>query len=76
MTGSTSYKGMRWFKCDLHLHTPADAKHWRGVPLGGNPDLTAEMYIRRCYECGLEIIGVTDHNFSSRSFLSDATECY
>ena len=71
MTRSISYKGMRWFKCDLHLHTPADAKHWRGVPLGDNPDLTAEMYIRRCYECGLEIIGVTDHNFLSKSFLPE-----
>ena len=24
----TEYKGMRWYKCDLHIHTPEDARHW------------------------------------------------
>ena len=64
-----NFKGMRWFKCDLHMHTPADAKHWRGDPMGSDADQAAEAYIRRCYESGLEIIAVTDHNFSSKSFL-------
>ena len=64
-----AFQGMRWLKCDLHMHTPADAKHWRGAPIGGNPDQAAERYAHRCYECGLEIIAVTDHNFSSKSFL-------
>ena len=69
MKTSPDFPGMRWFKCDLHMHTPADARHWRGVPIGNNPDQAAERYIHRCYECGLEIIAVTDHNFSSKSFL-------
>ena len=69
MAGLTAYQGMRWFKCDLHMHTPADAKHWRGEPIGKNPEQAADKYIRRCYECGLEVLAVTDHNFSSKTFL-------
>lgn len=63
------FQGMRWFKCDLHMHTPADARHWRGEQIRGDADHAAEAHIRRCYECGLEIIAITDHNFSSKSFL-------
>lgn len=63
------YQGMRWFKCDLHMHTPVDRKHWRGEPIETNLKITAEKYIRRCYECGLEVIAITDHNFMSKSFL-------
>jgi hypothetical protein len=69
MTTSTPYQGMRWFKCDLHMHTPADAKNWRGEPLATNPVQSAEKYIRHCYECGLKVIAITDHNFSSKTFL-------
>jgi len=29
MEVSQGYQGMRWYKCDLHLHTPDDARHWR-----------------------------------------------
>ncbi len=32
MTSSSAYdgayRGMRWFRCDLHLHTPEDSRHW------------------------------------------------
>jgi energy-coupling factor transporter ATP-binding protein EcfA2 len=69
MNESPQYQGMRWFKCDLHMHTPADSKHWRGSPLGDDIDGTAEEFIRNCYESGLELIGITDHNFASKSFL-------
>lgn len=30
---------------------------------------TAEEYIRCCYEAGLEVIAITDHNFSSKQFI-------
>ena len=23
------YRGMRWLKCNLHMHTPADKVNWR-----------------------------------------------
>jgi len=51
------------------MHTPADPNHWRGIPIDNDPARAAEDYIRRCYECGLEVIAITDHNFASKSFL-------
>ena len=66
------YRGMRFYKCDLHLHTPADRAHWRGRRMGttdAEMRVAAEAYIRRCYEVGLEVIGITDHNFASKDFI-------
>jgi DNA repair ATPase RecN len=67
----SGYQGMRWFKCDLQVQTPEDGRHWdRDDPLRlpnprGEQDLQekARSYLRRCHEVGLEVIGVTDHNF-------------
>lgn len=66
------YEGMRWFKCDLQMQTPADASHWRGAKMGESAteqQAAADAYIRRCYEVGLEVIAITDHNFLSKSFI-------
>ena len=66
------YEGMRWFKCDLQMQTPADAAHWRGSVMGetaAEQEAAAEAYIRRCYEVGLEVIAITDHNFLSKGFI-------
>jgi len=66
------YEGMRWFKCDLQMQTPADASHWRGAKMGASTEeqqSAAEAYIRRCYEVGLEVIAITDHNFLSKGFV-------
>ncbi len=63
-----SYQGMRWFKCDLHMHTPVDAGHWHGSP-GRADKATALAFVRRCYEAALECIAVTDHNFISKALL-------
>lgn len=61
----------RFFKCDLHMHTPEDCKRWETTEIRiRNPrdeaDLQekARVYLRRCHEAGLEVIGITDHNFS------------
>lgn len=70
----SGYQGMRWFKCDLQVQTPEDGRHWDHEDAGlwlGSPkerqerDLQekARRYLRRCHEVGLEVIGVTDHNF-------------
>ena len=79
---NSQYKGMRWLKCDLQVQTPEDAKHWQDQNLKllnprrpkkyGQPDESdiqekARIFLRRCHELGLELIGVTDHNFSSKS---------
>lgn len=64
--------GARFYKCDLHMQTPADGPRWLGQPMGVDPaneDATAEMYLRRCQLAGLELIAVTDHNFASKTFI-------
>lgn len=66
------YDGMRWFKCDLQMQTPADAQNWRGPRMGDSDsdrEAAAEAYIRRCYEVGLEVVAITDHNFLSQRFI-------
>ncbi|WP_058557687.1 TrlF family AAA-like ATPase [Thiohalocapsa sp. ML1] len=68
----SGYQGMRWFKCDLQVQTPADGANWRGAPMAEGDEAqraAAEAYIRRCYEIGLEVIAVTDHNFLSKGFI-------
>ncbi|MCC3688426.1 PHP domain-containing protein [Bacillus cereus] len=48
-------KGARWYKTDLHLHTP-ESKCFidKGV--------TAAKWVERCIEQGLNCVAVTDHN--------------
>ncbi|NFG61365.1 TrlF family AAA-like ATPase [Clostridium sp. CMCC3677] len=49
------YKGNRWYKCDLHLHTPAS-------PCFRDKSVTATEFIKKVKEEGLECIAITDHN--------------
>lgn len=72
------YEGMRWVKCDFQVQTPEDGAHWAdddtrlADPRRPNNDENrlqevARAYLRRCHEVGLELIGVTDHNFSQKT---------
>ena len=80
MTGF--YKGMRWLKCDLQVQTPEDERHWQdddlkllnprrpknnGQPDEGDIQEKARIFLRRCHALGLDLIGLTDHNFSART---------
>lgn len=49
------FKGSKWYKCDLHLHTTASECF-------SNKDVTAEQWVDRAIEQGLHCIAVTDHN--------------
>ena len=67
---TSSYKGMRWHKCDLHIHTPADTLHWQGDRLiKGNEAEVAKEFAEACFLKGLQAIGVTDHNFINKNFI-------
>jgi len=64
------FSGMRWYKCDLHMQTPADGLHWEGER--AQPDdyeAVAYNYALACYEAGLEVVAITDHNFLSKDFI-------
>lgn len=50
-----SYKGNRWYKCDLHLHTPASECFT-------DKEVTAEQFIEKAKEQNLDCIAITDHN--------------
>src|SRR5690625_2707954 len=76
---NSSYQGMKWFKCDLQVQTPEDNRHWadddlrlgsprrprvEGQKCEKNIQEKARAFLRRCHELGLDVIGITDHNFS------------
>jgi ABC-type cobalamin/Fe3+-siderophores transport system ATPase subunit len=67
---------MRWFKCDFQVQTPEDSRNWQDDDLRlGNPRRPpadesgiqdkARRFLKRCHELELDVIGVTDHNFSA-----------
>ncbi len=45
----------KWFKADLHLHTPASRDY-------EEPGVTYLAWLRKVVERGLEIVAITDHN--------------
>lgn len=49
------YKGLKWYKCDLHLHTPASKCFF-------NKEITPAEYLEKVKEKGLSVIAITDHN--------------
>jgi len=76
------YHGMRWFKCDLQIQTPEDSRHWNDEELrlgnprrplvDGAPDESgiqekARVFLRCCHDLNLEVIAITDHNFSEKT---------
>jgi len=79
---SENYQGMRWLKCDLQVQTPEDSAHWAdndlrlgeprrskvgGVPCEKSIQEKARVFLTRCHELELDVIGITDHNFSQKS---------
>lgn len=79
---SENYQGMRWLKCDLQVQTPEDNTHWadddlrlgepRRLKVEGKPcekaiQEKARIFLKRCHELELDVIGITDHNFSQKT---------
>ncbi len=52
---SLDYRGNRWYKTDLHLHTPA-SKCFK------DQNVTPNQWVARCLEQNLNVVAVTDHN--------------
>jgi ABC-type lipoprotein export system ATPase subunit len=49
------FKGSKWYKCDLHLHTTASECF-------ADKEVTPEQWVDRAIEQGLHCVAVTDHN--------------
>jgi hypothetical protein len=68
---------MKWLKCDLQMQTPGDPYNWvRTCDAYIGRECTEEqlnqsvdLYLSRCHEVGLQVIGVTDHNFIGKDYL-------
>ena len=61
---------MRWLKCDLQVQTPADANHWQGIGIEeGKEAESARAFAEACYDLGLDVVGLTDHNFLSINYI-------
>lgn len=62
-------KYARFWKADLQMQTPVDRLHWCGEtsklsesPTDAEIAESAKRYAERCFDVGLEIWGLTDHN--------------
>jgi ABC-type Mn2+/Zn2+ transport system ATPase subunit len=55
MTSQINFKGTRWLKCDLHLHT-TESICFR------DQSVTPEQWVQRATDQGLDCVAVTDHN--------------
>lgn len=49
------FKGSKWYKCDLHLHTTSSECF-------ADREVTPEQWVDRAIEQGLHCVAVTDHN--------------
>lgn len=47
--------GNKWYKCDLHLHTPASNCFQ-------DKNVTVEQWVNRCIEQKISCVAITDHN--------------
>ncbi|MEO0461442.1 MAG: TrlF family AAA-like ATPase [Myxococcota bacterium] len=69
------YPGSRWWKFDFHTHTPAslDTRAWQQAK--GSPDeVTAEKWLQKYMQAGLDCVAVTDHN--SGAWIDQLKEVY
>src|SRR5437879_6154500 len=60
----------RFYKCDLQMQTPfspswrEDTSRTRFADGNENCKAAARAYLEACHLCGLEVVGITDHNFA------------
>lgn len=59
MTVPWDWPGSRWWKCDLHLHSPASRD------FADRESVTPERWVAAARAAGLDVAGVTDHNTGS-----------
>ena len=58
-----THRGARFFKADLHIHTPA-SKDWdeHNKPEFSSKNITPEQIVKASLAADLDIIAITDHN--------------
>ena len=56
------YPGARWWKFDVHTHTPASADYGMGRHLAALRQITPRDWLLGYMRAGLDCVAVTDHN--------------
>ena len=56
------YPGARWWKFDLHTHTPASEDYGKGRHQASLRRITPRDWLLSCMRAGLDCVAVTDHN--------------
>jgi len=56
MSPSWDWPGSRWWRCDLHIHTPAS------FDFANQAAGSAKTWLQAVVDAGLEVVAVTDHN--------------
>ena len=56
------YPGARWWKFDLHTHTPASADYGKGPHQAALRQVTPRDWLLGYMRAGLDCVAVTDHN--------------
>ena len=57
---NNNYQGMKWLKCDLHMHSPLDNINWRDNFLTDkNENITS--FAKACLNAELDVIAITNH---------------
>ena len=54
--GAWNSPGSRWWRCDLHVHTPCTHDYTKGAAV------TSSEIVQAAVAAGLDAIAVTDHN--------------
>lgn len=56
------YPGARWWKFDLHTHTPASADYGKGPDQASLKQVTPKDWLLGYMRAGVDCVAVTDHN--------------
>jgi len=62
MTPEWDWGGARWWKCDLHAHTPASEDYGHGADQTALRKRSAREWLLDHMTAGLDCVAVTDHN--------------
>lgn len=58
----TEFPGARWWKFDLHTHTPASVDYGKGTDQQALRLITPEEWLLNFMRAGIDCVAVTDHN--------------
>ncbi len=60
--GRWRYPGARWWKCDLHAHTPASRDYGKGTDQASLRQIAPRDWLLNFMRAGVDCVAVTDHN--------------